>query len=96
MRRLAREDLLELCLEPFLDKGWDYCVGVVGVSEIKTMGVRDHGVKGALHVGKGLFHGIEGFLLFRQKTVAAVGKESNIWRSVLSVRSRKFHCLWRW
>ena len=37
------------------------------------MGVGDHGVEGALHVGKGLFHGIEGFLLLGKKTVAAVG-----------------------
>ena len=73
-RRLAREDLLESILKSFLDKGWDSCMGVIGVSEIKTMGIRDHGVEGALHVGKGLFHGIEGFLLFGKKTVAAVGR----------------------
>ena len=72
-RRLVREDLLELILKSFLDKGWDSCMGVVHVSEIETMGVGDHGVEGALHVGKGLFHGIEGFLLLREKTMTAVG-----------------------
>ena len=59
LRRLAREDLLESMLEPFFDKGWDSCVGVVGVSEIKMMGIRNHGVEGALHVGKGFFYGID-------------------------------------
>ena len=72
-RRLVREDLLESILKSFLDKGWDSCAGVVHVSEIEMMGVRDHGVEGALHVGKGLFHGIEGFLLFGEKTMTAVG-----------------------
>ena len=74
LRGSVREDLLESILKSFLDKGWDSCAGVVGVSEVKMMGVRDHGVKGALHVGKGLFHGIEGFLLLGKKMVAAVGR----------------------
>ena len=73
LRRLVRENLPKSTLKSFLDKGWDSCAGIVCVSEIKTMGVRDHDVKGVLHVGQGLFHGIEGFLLFRKKTVAAVG-----------------------
>ena len=34
-RGLVREDLLESILESFLDKGWDSCTGVVGVSESK-------------------------------------------------------------
>ena len=76
-RRLVREDLLESILESFLDKGWDSCVGVVRVSEIKTMGVRDHGVEGVLHAGQGLFHGVKGFLLFREKMVTAVGCKGN-------------------
>ena len=63
---------MESVLKSFLDKGWDSCTGVVGMPEVKTMGVGDHGVERALHVGKGLFHGIEGFLLFGKKTVAAV------------------------
>ena len=78
-RRLVRKDLLELILKSFLDKGWDSCPGVVGMSEVKTMGVRDHGVERAFHVGKGLFHGIEGlfhgiegFLLLGKEMVAAV------------------------
>ena len=53
LRGLTRENLLESILEPFLDKSWDPCVGIVGVSEIETMGIRDHGVEGVLHVGKG-------------------------------------------
>ena len=72
-RRLTREDLLELILKPFLDKSWNPCMGVVGMSEVKTMGIRDHGVERVLHVGQGLFHGIKGFLLFREKTMTAVG-----------------------
>ena len=78
LRGLVREDLLESILESFLDKGWDSCAGIVHVSEIKTMGIRDHGVEGALHVGKGLFHGIEGFLLFREKTMTAVGRVKHV------------------
>ena len=53
LRGLTREDLLELILKPFLDKSWDPCTGVVNVSEIKMMGVRDHGIKGVLHIVKG-------------------------------------------
>ena len=82
-RRLVREDFLELILESFLDKGWDSCMGIVSVSEIKMMGVRDHGVEGALHVGKGLFHGIEGFLLLGKETVAAVGRMKHTEVSVI-------------
>ena len=37
LRRLVREDLLESILESFLDKGWDSCVGIVGMSEVETM-----------------------------------------------------------
>ena len=83
LRRLGREDLLESILEHFLDKGWDSCMGIVGVSEIEAMGVRDHGVKGVLHVDKGLFHGVEGFLLFGEKTVAAVGRVKHTEVSVI-------------
>ena len=32
LRGLTREDLLELIPEPFLDKSWNPCMGVVGVS----------------------------------------------------------------
>ena len=34
-RRLVREDLLELILKSFLDKGWDSCAGVVSMSEVE-------------------------------------------------------------
>ena len=78
LRRLVKEDLLESILKYFLDKGWDSCAGIVCVSEIKMMGVGDHGVEGALHVGKGLFHGIEGFLLFGEKTMTAVGRVKHV------------------
>ena len=83
LRELVREDLLESILKSFLDKGWDSCTGIVGVSEIKMMGVRDHGVEGALHVSKGLFHGIEGFLLLGKKMVAAVGRIKHMEVSVI-------------
>ena len=72
-RGLTREDLLEPILEPFLDKSWNPCAGIVSVSDVKMMGIRDHGFKRVLHVGQGLFHGIKGFLLFGEKTVTAVG-----------------------
>ena len=37
-----------MILKSFLDKGWDSCMGIVSVSEIKMIGVRDYGVEGAL------------------------------------------------
>ena len=73
LRGLTREDLLKPILKPFLGKSWNPCTGVVGVSEVEMIGIRDHSVERVLHVGKGLFHGIKGFLLFRKKMVTAVG-----------------------
>ena len=74
---------MEPILKPFLDKSWNPCMGVVSVSEIEMMGIGDHGVKRVLHVGKGLFHGIEGFLLFGKKMVTAVGGVKHMEVSVI-------------
>ena len=82
-RGLTREDLLELILKPFLDKSWNPCTGIVGVSEVKMMGIRDHGIERVLHVGQGLFHGIKGFLLFGKKMVTAVGRVKHMEVSVV-------------
>ena len=53
LRGLTRKDLLKLILKPFLDKSWNPSTGIVDVSEVKTVGVRDHSVKRFLHFSEG-------------------------------------------
>ena len=73
-RRLVQENLLESIFKSFLDKGWDSRAGIVCVSEVEMVGVRDHDVERVLHVGQGLFHIFECFFLLGEKVVAAVGR----------------------
>ena len=71
--RWCGKDLTNSFFKPFLDKSWDPHLCIVDVTLVEVLGLGDHGVKGFLHVIQGNFHCVEGFFLFGEKAVTAIG-----------------------